>query len=320
MATSPALTESLCPHCLRRIPAYRITIDDAVYLEKSCPEHGDLERVLLWKNSPWPYENWDRHHDLHPQATSSKPRTKSRESAGCPFDCGICSRHEQATCTAILEVTSTCDLNCPVCFTDSLRGPVVGPNLSQIEEILKTVRDERGICPLQLSGGEPTLRNDLPQIVSLAHRIGFDHVQVNTNGIRLAQDEVFGQHLKDAGTTDFFLQFDGLTNEVYARIRGATLLQVKLQAVERCAELKVAVILVPTLVRNVNETQIGSIIQFAKKWIPTVKGVHFQPMTYVGRFPRAPRNEDRILIPEILTGIEEQTAGELRIGNIVPPG
>jgi uncharacterized radical SAM superfamily Fe-S cluster-containing enzyme len=320
MATSPDLTESLCPHCLRRIGARRILIDGSVYLEKSCPEHGNLEKVLLWENAPWPYEKWDRRQNTGTQPAAARPGTAKPQSSGCPFDCGICSKHEQATCTAILEVTSTCDLHCPVCFTDSPRVPVAGPSLNQIEEMLKSVRDKRGICPLQLSGGEPTLRDDLPQIVSLAHRIGFDHVQVNTNGIRLARDAAFGQHLKDAGTTDFFLQFDGLTNEVYSRIRGASLLETKLQAVERCAELKVGVILVPTLVRNVNETQIGSIIQFAKEWIPAVKGVHFQPMTYLGRYPRAPRNEDRILIPEILTRIEEQTAGELRIENMVPPG
>jgi uncharacterized radical SAM superfamily Fe-S cluster-containing enzyme len=320
MATSSASTESLCPHCFRRISARRTLIGDSVYLEKSCPEHGDLEMVLLWTNTPWPYEMWDRGHDKHPPAVISKPGKVDLESEGCPFDCGICNHHEQETCTAILEVTSACDLHCPVCFTASPSGPAVGPNLNQIEEMLKTVRDDRGICPLQLSGGEPTLRDDLPRIVSLARRIGFDHIQVNTNGIRIAQSGDFAQSLKDAGTTDFFLQFDGLTNEVYSRIRGAALLQIKLQAVKRCAELKVGVILVPTLVRDVNESQIGSIIQFAKKWIPTVKGVHFQPMTFLGRYPQAPRNQDRILIPEILTRIEEQTAGELRVENMVPPG
>jgi uncharacterized radical SAM superfamily Fe-S cluster-containing enzyme len=107
---------------------------------------------------------------------------------------------------------------------------------------------------------------------------------------------------------------------VYRRIRGSALLTQKLGAVERCADLKIGVILVPTLVRNVNENQIGAIIRFAREWIPTVKGVHFQPMTYVGRYPSSPRNEDRILISEVLTAIEEQTGGELRIENMLPSG
>jgi uncharacterized radical SAM superfamily Fe-S cluster-containing enzyme len=98
------------------------------------------------------------------------------------------------------------------------------------------------------------------------------------------------------------------------------LLPLKLQAIKRCAELKIGVILVPTLVRGINEDQIGSIVHFAKHWIPTVKGVHFQPMTYLGRYPVSPRNEDRILIPDILKAIEAQTEGELLVENMAPPG
>jgi hypothetical protein len=185
--------------------------------------------------------------------------------------------------------------------------------------MLQSIMDA-GTCPIQISGGEPTLRDDLPAIVALARTIGFDHIQVNTNGIRLAQDSDYGNLLKEAGVTDFFLQFDGVTDSVYTRIRSAELLQLKLRAIERCAQLKIGVILVPTLVRNVNEDQIGSIIQLAKDWIPTVKGVHFQPMTYLGRYPGSPRNEDRILIPDILKAIEAQTEGELLVENMVPPG
>jgi uncharacterized radical SAM superfamily Fe-S cluster-containing enzyme len=120
------------------------------------------------------------------------------------------------------------------------------------------------------------LRDDLPQIVGLARKMGLNHVQVNTNGIRLAGDADFASALRDAGVSVIFLQFDGLTDTVYRRIRGAPLLDLKLKAIERCAALKLGVILVPTLVRNVNEDQIGAILQFAKKWIPIVKGVHFQ--------------------------------------------
>jgi 7,8-dihydro-6-hydroxymethylpterin dimethyltransferase len=319
MAMPPVRTESLCPHCLHRIEARRIGIGDSVYLEKSCPEHGDLEKVLLWKEPPWPYETWNRPRQTKAVTANPPPGPDDLDSEGCPYECGICRNHEQATCTAILEITHACNLTCPVCFAGSKEASGNGPSLNRIEEMLETVKETRGICPLQLSGGEPTLRNDLPQIVTLARKIGFDHIQINTNGIRLAQDFDYGQSLKDAGTSDFFLQFDGCDDAVYSRIRGAALWPMKLQAVERCAELKVGIILVPTLVRNVNESQIGTIIQFAKKWIPTVKGVHFQPMTYLGRYPESPHNEDRILIPDILMAIEEQTEGELRVENMVPP-
>ncbi len=117
-----------------------------------------------------------------------------------------------------------------------------------------------------------------------------------------------------------FLQFDGLTDEAYQRLRGAALLSRKLQAVERCADAKIGVILVPTLVKNVNDSQIGALVGFAKRWIPTVKGIHFQPAAYLGRYPAMPRNEDRMLISDILIALEEQTSGELRIENMLPSG
>ncbi len=316
MSELPARTESLCPHCLRRIFAQRIIENDAVYLKKDCPEHGPSDKVLLWKNHPRSYSEWRR----SPAEAQTQGPLDNHAAEGCPYRCGICPDHRQHTCSAIMEVTQRCNLRCPICFASSEQESGVDPDLAAIEQMLQTIKDSAGTCPIQLSGGEPTLRDDLPEIVSLARQKGFDHVQINTNGIRLARDAEYGQLLRDAGVTDFFLQFDGITNDVYLQIRGAGLLASKLRAIERCAELKIAVILVPTLVKNINDIQIGGILKFAKKWMPTIRGVHFQPMTYLGRYPRMPRNEDRILMPDILSAIEEQTNGELMAENFIPPG
>jgi uncharacterized radical SAM superfamily Fe-S cluster-containing enzyme len=287
-----------------------------VYLEKSCPEHGDPGRVLLWKNYPKTYLEWSRPGGLH----ASETRKHLTDAAqGCPRDCGPCPNHGQDTCAAVLEVTRRCDRKCRVCFAASEKAPA-DPSQSVIERMLRTLLDSAGPCPVQLSGGEPTLRNDLPQIVALARKMGLNHVQVNTNGIRIAEDADYAAALRDAGVSVIFLQFDGLSDAVYRRLRGAPLLDLKLRAIERCAELKLGVILVPTLARNVNEDQIGAILQFAKKWIPTVKGVHFQPMAYLGRYPRTPRNQDRVLISDVLKAIEDQTGGELVAENLIPSG
>lgn len=308
-------TESLCPHCLRRIPARRITENESVYLEKRCPEHGDLGRTLLWKNNPITYREWNR-----PGGTAVERKSAAEAFDGCPYDCGICANHRQETCAAILEVSRDCNLSCPVCFAGSCSASSPDPDLNRISRMLEMLLENAGSCPIQLSGGEPTLRDDLPQIVALARKMGFGHVQVNTNGIRLGQDPDYASALKDAGVTNFFLQFDGTTDEIHRRIRGANLMDHKIRAIERCAQLKVGVVLVPTIVKNVNDHQIGAIIQFAKNWIPTIKAVHFQPITFMGRYPFAPCNEDRVLIPDILSAIEKQTGGELRAENLIPSG
>lgn len=313
MAEPLSSTESLCPVCLRRIPARRVLEGDAVYLEKKCPEHGESDRVLLWINNPKTYAEWSR-------PGGGLQRGASDSSRDCPFECGICPDHQQETCTAILEVTRACDLECPVCFAASKTSARGDPDRDRIVGMLESLLERGGPYPIQLSGGEPTLRDDLPQIVATAREMGFDHIQVNTNGTRLARDGDYASALKDAGVTVFFLQFDGLTDDVYLRLRGAAVLNAKRKAVERCAELKIGVILVPTIARDVNDHQLGAIIRFAKEWMPTVKGVHFQPMAYIGRYPRPPRNRDRILIPEILVRLEEQTSGELKAENFIPSG
>jgi uncharacterized radical SAM superfamily Fe-S cluster-containing enzyme len=320
----PSQTESLCPYCLQRVAARRIVENDSVYLVKSCPEHGDLGSALLWRNHPRTYGEWRR---TRAGSTEDPDRdlrsggsTAPVSADGCPYRCGLCPHHQQSTCTAILEVTRRCNIRCPVCFAASEPGAFEDPEITQVEQMLQTVKDCAGICPIQLSGGEPTLRDDLPQIIRLARKAGFDHIQVNTNGIRIGQDIDYARALKDAGVSDIFLQFDGLTENTYIRLRGTGLLPLKIKAIEFCEELKIGVILVPTLVRSVNEMQIGAIIRFAKKWMPTVRGVHFQPMAYLGRHPEPPRNEDRILVPDILAAIEEQTGGELKAEDFVPPG
>jgi 7,8-dihydro-6-hydroxymethylpterin dimethyltransferase len=316
MTELPAQTQSLCPHCLRRIPAYRITKEDSVWLEKRCPACGDLENVLIWKNTPKTYNEWRR--DGGGTAPSAA-KTPAEAENQCPFDCGLCLNHRQETCTAIVEVTNRCNLNCPVCFADSGKSSETDPDQGQIARMLQVVLDRSGPHPIQISGGEPTIRDDLLQIVAMARQMGFDHIQINTNGIRLAREKDYAKALKEAGAMTIFLQFDGMSDDVYRRLRGVDFFSLKKSAIENCAEAKIGVILTPTLARDVNTGQIGAIIQFAKKWIPTVKGVHFQPMTYLGRHPDAPRNEDRILIPEILLAIEEQTQ-ELKVENLVPPG
>ena len=323
MAGQSTHTKSLCPYCFRPIPAQRISTDEATYLSKSCPEHGDLEKTLIWKNHSRAYSDWTRspaNVSAHPPHSAQATENEGTLSGNCPFECGLCANHKQTTCSVILEVTRYCDMGCPVCFASADSESSDQPGFSQIEKTLLAVRDSAGCPPIQLSGGEPTSRNDLPRIIALARKIGFDHIQVNTNGVRLAEDRDFANALKDAGVSDFFLQFDGTTDEVYAHIRRKNLLSIKLKALERCAELEIGMILVPTVVKNINDHQIGTIIGLAKEWIPTVRGVHFQPITYLGRYPSAPHNEDRVLIPDILEAIETQTGGELKVEHFIPPG
>ncbi|MBW1829735.1 MAG: radical SAM protein [Deltaproteobacteria bacterium] len=305
-------TKSLCPACLKVIPASKVAEGQDVYLEKSCPDHGDF-KALLWRGAPT-YLDWGTGED----APGAEVR-QTQSTGNCPNDCGLCSEHGAETCTVLMEVTGRCDLNCPVCFADSSNGASdLHPDISAIRAMLDSVIEAGGPYPIQLSGGEPTLRDDLPEIISHAKKLGFYHVQINTHGLRLAKDTDYLQRLKDAGCDLIYLQFDGVSDDVFRKTRGADLFDVKVKAIENCADVKIGVQLVPTLIPGINDHQIGEIIQFAKEWIPVVKGVHFQPVSYFGRYPAAPSDEDRITTPDVLRALEGQTAGEVKAENFLP--
>jgi 7,8-dihydro-6-hydroxymethylpterin dimethyltransferase len=80
------------------------------------------------------------------------------------------------------------------------------------------------------------------------------------------------------------------------------------------------VVLVPTLAPGVNVDNIGEIVDYALQRSPTVRGIHFQPISYFGRYPEAPDDASRITIPEVIRAIEEQTGGKIRNEHFEPPG
>jgi 7,8-dihydro-6-hydroxymethylpterin dimethyltransferase len=308
-----SITESVCPECLSKITARRVVHGNDVFLEKTCPEHGSFQTVI-WRGEP-AIASWVR---PKTPAYPSHPITQIEQ--GCPYDCGLCPEHRQQTCCVLLEVTQRCDLGCPVCFAASPTQQLPDPSLSIIEGWYQRLLDVGGPFNIQLSGGEPCLRDDLPQIIALGKSLGFSFFQLNTNGLRLATDAAYLHTLVEAGLSTVFLQFDSLDDGVYTRLRGRRLLEKKIAAIERCTRLGVGVMLVPTLAPGYNTHEIGVIIEFALQHAPAVRGVHFQPISFFGRYPQPPQDESRITLPEVIQEIEKQTNRRVLAESFRPPG
>lgn len=306
-------TESLCPICFKKLCATIVTKDNASYLVKDCPDHGTFETVL-WRGSI-PMEQWIRNKE---RTYINHPVTKVDK--GCPFDCGLCSEHRQHTCTALIEVTQSCNLACEFCFANSSANKEKDPSLEEIHFQYESIIKTSGLCNIQLSGGEPTLRNDLPEIIKMGHDMGFPFLQVNTNGIRMAEDEDYVSALKEAGLNSVFLQFDGVSDKIYETLRGKAIFEKKVKAIDNCKTYDIGVVLVPTIVPRVNIDNIGEIIKFGINHIPTVRGVHFQPVSYFGRMPRKPQDADRITLPEVMEEISKQTDHMILMESMKPPG
>lgn len=306
-------TESLCPVCFRKIAASRIAEEGRVYLYKTCPEHGEF-RALIWGRDGQHYLDWAK--DCVPGSGALRSATLTEK--GCPFDCGLCPGHRTSACTMVMEVTMRCNLQCPVCFASSEKSFSSDPSIETIRQMYRNILSSVGVPTIQLSGGEPTVRDDLPQIVAAGREAGFEHIMVNTNGVRIAREPGYLKQLKEAGASAIYLQFDGVGDDVYRYMRGANLFETKKEAIANCAREGIGVVLVPVIIPGVNSHQLGDIVGFAKGWLNTVRGIHFQPVSYIGRYPEAPCDQDRFTIPDVIDALVEQTDGELKWRDFLP--
>ena len=309
-------TKSLCPECLRVLDATVFEENNIVYIKKECPEHGFFQDIY-WSD----YELYERARAFEYVGSGlENPRTETKN--GCPYDCGICPQHKSHTVLAIIDVTNRCNLRCPVCFaTAGTTGYVYEPTKEEIRRMLINLRNNKPVPAnaLQFSGGEPTIRKDLPELIRMAKELGFKHVEVNTNGLRMASDLDFCRTLEEAGVSTIYLQFDGVTPDVYKFTRGVDLVEVKKKVIENCRKAGIdSVVLVCTLIKGVNDHQVGDIIKFAIQNFDVVRCVNFQPISLCGRIPAQERMKMRITIPDWMKLVEEQTDGQIKVSDFYP--
>ncbi|WGS29063.1 radical SAM protein [Bradyrhizobium sp. ISRA464] len=303
------LTRSICPSCKAVIDAKILFRDNKVYMSKRCPQCGTFMSLVY--DDAQAYVSFARY---------NKPGTiplaygTSRD-RGCPHDCGLCPDHEQHACLGIVEVNSACDMDCPLCFADA--APGFSLSMEEVEQMLDDyVRTEGRPEVVQFSGGEPTMHPRIIDFVRAAHARDIRFVMINTNGKRIARDDGFLKQLEQVRPSLYF-QFDGFERETYRVIRGEPdLLEEKLFALDRLAEIGLDVTIVPAIERGVNEHEIGRIVEFAIEH-PAVRGITFQPAFHAGRhFSHDPMK--RMTIPEIVRLIEQQTGGKFVASDFVP--
>ncbi|MHC1610439.1 MAG: radical SAM protein [Candidatus Methanospirareceae archaeon] len=309
-------TKSICPICYRIIDATVYEAKGGVWMEKRCAEHGTFKDIC-WSD----YQLYRKFEAQEIKGVGRRGvKTGSAaisEYKGCPFDCGLCPQHESATALGVIDVTERCNLSCPTCFAGSGGGTEKDPDIKDIKAIIDNFAANTNAAGLQFSGGEPTLRADLPELIAYA-RTKFEHVEVDTNGIKMAESAEFCREMESAGLSVVYLQFDGVTEEPYEKLRGRKLLEVKLKAIEnhRRAGQRPAIVLVPTILKGVNDDQIGDIIRFAAENSDIIRGVNFQPVSFCGR--TSYDHNQRITVSDIIHKIESQT-GLLRKEDFFPP-
>jgi uncharacterized radical SAM superfamily Fe-S cluster-containing enzyme len=295
---------SICATCYRKVEAKIVFQDDKVFMLKHCFEHGH-ERVLLADD----VEYYRRCREVFIKTPEMPARYNTPVKWGCPYDCGLCTDHEQHSCLSLVEICDACNLTCPVCYAESgPHRPHYRP-LDQIARMLDAVVANEGHPDVvQISGGEPTLHPQFFEVLDLAKARPIRHLMVNTNGLRIAESEEFTARLASY-LPDFevYLQFDSFEREALLRLRGADLRSIRQRAIERLNRHNISTTLVVTLQKGLNDREVGRIIDYALQQ-PAVRGVTLQPIQDAGRLDRYDPATDRLTLTEVRRAILEQTS------------
>ncbi len=315
--TLPYFTQSLCPECTKVVKAKKFEEDGKVWMEKTCSEHGYYKELI----SP----NANVYMDMFTFRFGdgqgvSNPVTL--EGKNCPKDCGICNMHHSHTAVANVDLTNRCDMTCPVCFANAnAAGYVCEPDLVEVREMLQNLRDMKPVPAkvVQFAGGEPTIHPQFHKICEMARDMGFWHVQVATNGKNISNLE-FARKAKESGLHTLYFQFDGVTDDVQFKTRAEKIMDMKRKVVENCRKVGLKIVLVPTLVKGLNDHQIGDMIRFAVENVDVIVGIAFQPVCFTGRINERNRLEKRYTMTHLAMDVEKQTGWAPAKGAWLPLG
>lgn len=294
---------SICATCYRKVEGKIVFEDGHVFMIKRCPEHG-TERVLVADDVE--YYRRCREVFIKPPEMPAQFNTPVRY--GCPYDCGLCSDHQQHSCLSLVEINDHCNLQCPICYAESGPHRPLQRSLAQVRGMIDAVvRNEGHPDVVQISGGEPTLHPDFFAILDYAKQSPIRHLMVNTNGIRIAQDAAFAERLATyMPDFELYLQFDSFERDALVALRGADLRRIREQALARLNQLGVSTTLVVTVKKGLNDHELGRMVDFAVAQ-PCVRGVTFQPIQAAGRTEGFDPATDRLTLTEVRRRILEQT-------------
>ena len=284
-------TSTRCPGCGNAIPARRVVRAGDLYLASDCPDCGPHE-MLFFRDAAL-YER------LAPHAPGS---LRCRGEFAC-VEGRPCRRHLAKTANLMIHITDRCDLQCPVCLAAAGKPRTKEPTVAEIEAALPRLPAERrpNVC---LIGGEPTLRQDLPEIVRAVVRQGY-LPRLNTNGSRLARKPELIEALYDAGLRWIILQFDGMEDRAYEQLRDRPLRDEKLAVTDRLVRRGFKVQWAVMVAKGVNDDQLGRIVDAAFEH--RVFWVSLYPAAATGRMGF----EEETHLAETVAALQRTTAGRI---------
>jgi 7,8-dihydro-6-hydroxymethylpterin dimethyltransferase len=302
-------TTSMCPSCSRLVPGRVVGGPAGVFVERSCPEHGPFKGLACGDTRWW---DWLPKFDVPPV----RPKTNSGPiERGCPSDCGLCAAHRQIAGTAAIEISNRCNANCPTCLANNQKTFELGPD--EVRACVERLFRAQGrVDALAISGGEPTIHPKIFEIIQEIERFdGVDRIALNTNGIRIAEDDAFLDELAKHPRVYVSLHHDGPGAKVLRGVPFAT----QQRALDRLGTWGIDAVPLILAARGINDGELGELCRSLLAR-PKVRSVILSMMTFAGangsRFPGDPLT--RLTIPGAIDALEESSSGAFRRRDFMP--
>jgi len=293
---------------IKKIDAKIIEENGKIYIWKKCPKHGEFKDIYF--SDAEIYKKWMKYSITGEPAPDVKTKVFDEPA--------LYDQHLSQSVLTNLLITNRCNLRCSYCFMNAgASGRVYEPSIDALEKMMLEARNQKpvGSKAIQITGGEPTIREDLFDIIFLAKELGFTHLQVNTNGVKLAESVDYCQQLKDAQVNTIYMSFDGVTKDAnpwYPQ---------NLKAIENLRKVNLKCVLVPVLIGGKNLHQAGKIVKFALDNMDIVRGVNFQPISFCGRVTKIKdekRDKQRVDYVMMMAEIEKEFNGEISRQDFYP--
>lgn len=287
-------TRTVCPHCADEGPldsrgaetfvdGMLVSHDDSIWMRRWCRRHGETESLYEEDASAWRSRaGWQT-------PTLDVTPDRADNFAGFPdgYRLGLPAGHGQHSCILLLNITENCNYKCPTCFASALDpgSASTGPSLEALLHTVDTAIAREGgkLSVVMLSGGEPTLRRDLEELILRLCERPVTRVMLNTNGRRIDRDEAFVRFLAEhRDRVEVYLQFDGLSSAVYQELRAEDVLEEKMRILAKLDAARVFTTLVCTAKMGVNDDQLGGVLALGLE-TKYCSGIAFQPVFGSGR-------------------------------------
>lgn len=284
-------TVAYCPECKKGEQAGIFVRDEKVFLERLCPAMG-TKSVKIVEDYMWYMERMGKPRKIS-ITKNPKPFVNS-----CPYDCGPCAAHTGGIHLPVFSITNDCNLNCPICFTYNRPDRKYYKSPSDMKRIIDHILDRKeNIELINITGGEPTLHPDLPEIIKVCQNERIARITMNTNGIRIANDPDLAQTIKDMGVQLVF-SLDTLDPQKSLIIHGRDVTELKRRALEIIEDLAIPTTILPVCIKGINEEDVAGIVHDYMKR-DFVRSFTIQNMTYTGRNGSRFQPREHITIDEV---------------------